>query len=309
MTADEIRKQFNLSKQAITNYLSLGVLNAVPGTENDKTPLYYTDEVAVIREAMTSCESSIKRLNTIHKKVNDEIFKANTTLSMLKLDAATKDGATKSIIDSIALFMNKALPNLNKCSIPLFWLTWSEGMSVEQLIEAMTDRLSFHTPQDFCNELYHEVEAIDATSLNNIIEERGMLEKENEELKARISQLESKISMLVDTPESKQRLTDLGHTQELTQKQVAGLQLSIFDCGFSVRVCNSLKVINENGGIVTLADVVQYSPSDLLKFRNFGKNSLAEIQEKLAQYDLKFNMDVVEIEGKYFCHQYSSFYR
>ena len=115
--------------------------------------------------------------------------------------------------------------------------------------------------------------------------------------------------MLVDTPESKQSMANQGYTVELTQKQVAGLQLSIFDCGFSARVSNSLRVINEDGGIVTLANVVQYSPSDLLKFRNFGKKSLAEIQEKLAQYDLKFNMDVVEIEGKYFTHQYLSLHR
>lgn len=117
------------------------------------------------------------------------------------------------------------------------------------------------------------------------------------------------MSKLVETPESKQRLANQGYTVELTQKQVAGLQLSIFDCGFSSRVCNSLRVINENGETVTLADVVQYSSSDLLKFRNFGKNSLAEIQEKLAQYNLKFNMDVIEIEGKYFTHQYSSLHR
>src|SRR5574344_1058717 len=105
ISAEEIRKQLFLTKQALNNYLNLGVLTPVPGTEDSENPLYYTDEVAAIRESLTSCQSSISRLNGIRLKVQKEIDKANTALATLHLDAITKDKMANTVIDTISLFM------------------------------------------------------------------------------------------------------------------------------------------------------------------------------------------------------------
>ncbi|MEM6723627.1 MAG: DNA-directed RNA polymerase subunit alpha C-terminal domain-containing protein, partial [Bacteroidota bacterium] len=42
----------------------------------------------------------------------------------------------------------------------------------------------------------------------------------------------------------------------------------------------------------TLAEVVKYDTHELLKFRNFGKKSLVEIEELLAEKQLTFGMDL-----------------
>jgi DNA-directed RNA polymerase subunit alpha len=42
----------------------------------------------------------------------------------------------------------------------------------------------------------------------------------------------------------------------------------------------------------TVGDLVKLNRNDLLKFRNFGKKSLTELDELLASLNLKFGMDV-----------------
>ena len=300
MTADEIRKQLHLTKQAMTNYLNLGILTPVPGTENDAKPSYYADEVAAISETLTTCENSIKRLNSIRNKVNDEIFKTKAALAVLQLDEATKQGAVTSIIDSIALYLNKAVPNLDLCQIPLYWLRWSDNMDIDYFMEIMCKNRPFRTPQDFCNKLYHETEVIDATTLNHVIEERDALEKENEELKKTIDKLHEQLDLLA--PDARAALSRYGYGKELTDKQIRGLQKNIFDCDFTVRILNCLKAYcYGDESITTLKDIVRFTATDLKKFRNFGKNSANEIINQLAKYDLTLGMDIVEVDGKYYC--------
>ncbi len=66
------------------------------------------------------------------------------------------------------------------------------------------------------------------------------------------------------------------------------LKKRLVDIDLSVRALNCLKAAN----VHTLGDLVTYKKEDLLKFRNFGKKSLAEIEQLLENYGLEFGMDV-----------------
>ncbi|MCB0851378.1 MAG: DNA-directed RNA polymerase subunit alpha, partial [Bacteroidetes bacterium] len=57
-----------------------------------------------------------------------------------------------------------------------------------------------------------------------------------------------------------------------------------------VRAYNCLKAAD----IKSLGDLVSYNIADLLKFRNFGKKSLTELEELVADKNLSFGMDVVK---------------
>jgi DNA-directed RNA polymerase subunit alpha len=46
--------------------------------------------------------------------------------------------------------------------------------------------------------------------------------------------------------------------------------------------------------IKSLGDLVQYEIADLLKFRNFGKKSLAELEELVKDKNLVFGMDILK---------------
>jgi len=66
------------------------------------------------------------------------------------------------------------------------------------------------------------------------------------------------------------------------------LYTTIDEMELSVRSFNCLQA----AGINTIIDLVQKEESEMLKFKNFGRKSLAELVEKLAEMDLHFGMDV-----------------
>ena len=68
------------------------------------------------------------------------------------------------------------------------------------------------------------------------------------------------------------------------------LLTKLSDMGLSVRAFNCLKAAD----IDTFADLVSYSRSELMKFRNFGRKSLSEIDELVEKMKLTFGMDVTK---------------
>ena len=66
------------------------------------------------------------------------------------------------------------------------------------------------------------------------------------------------------------------------------LKTKLVDLDLSVRALNCLKAAE----VETLGDLVKFNKNDLLKFRNFGKKSLTELDELLTSLNLKFGMDV-----------------
>ena len=66
------------------------------------------------------------------------------------------------------------------------------------------------------------------------------------------------------------------------------LKTKLVDMDLSVRALNCLKAAD----VETLGDLVSYAKSDLLKFRNFGKKSLTELEELIESKGLAFGMDV-----------------
>ncbi len=68
------------------------------------------------------------------------------------------------------------------------------------------------------------------------------------------------------------------------------LKTKLIDMDLSVRALNCLKAAD----VDTLADLVSYNKMDLLKFRNFGKKSLTELEELVSNKGLNFGMDVAK---------------
>jgi DNA-directed RNA polymerase subunit alpha len=68
------------------------------------------------------------------------------------------------------------------------------------------------------------------------------------------------------------------------------LKTTLEDLDLSVRAYNCLKAAKIN----SLGEMVQYETHELLKFRNFGKKSLVEIEELLTTKGLHFGMDLAK---------------
>lgn len=68
------------------------------------------------------------------------------------------------------------------------------------------------------------------------------------------------------------------------------LKTKLVDLDLSVRALNCLKAAE----VETLGDLVKFNKNDLLKFRNFGKKSLTELDELLENMGLNFGMDIAK---------------
>ena len=68
------------------------------------------------------------------------------------------------------------------------------------------------------------------------------------------------------------------------------LKTKLVDMDLSVRALNCLKAAE----VETLGELVSFAKSDLMKFRNFGKKSLTELEELVDSKGLNFGMDIVK---------------
>jgi len=68
------------------------------------------------------------------------------------------------------------------------------------------------------------------------------------------------------------------------------LKTKLIDMDLSVRALNCLKAAE----VETLGDLVSYNKNDLMKFRNFGKKSLTELEELVNVKGLSFGMDLAK---------------
>jgi len=66
------------------------------------------------------------------------------------------------------------------------------------------------------------------------------------------------------------------------------LKTKLIDMDLSVRALNCLKAAD----VETLGDLVAFNKNDLLKFRNFGKKSLTELEELVRSKNLEFGMNI-----------------
>ena len=84
---------------------------------------------------------------------------------------------------------------------------------------------------------------------------------------------------------------DLDGNEEFDEEVLHMRQLlksKLVDLNLSVRALNCLKAAD----VETLGQLVQYNKTDLLKFRNFGKKSLTELDDLLESLNLSFGTDI-----------------
>jgi DNA-directed RNA polymerase subunit alpha len=95
---------------------------------------------------------------------------------------------------------------------------------------------------------------------------------------------DEKITMNQDENKKSEEFDE--HTLHMRQL----LKTKLADMDLSVRALNCLKAAD----VETLGDLVSFNKNDLLKFRNFGKKSLTELEELVHSKNLSFGMNVAK---------------
>lgn len=122
------------------------------------------------------------------------------------------------------------------------------------------------------------------------MQENKSLRNENKELRESINYL--KEHPVVITKEDVIALTEENYKiRELLHRDIRKKLLTrLADIGISVRAYNCLKAAD----IDTFADLVQYSRSELMRFRNFGRKSMQEIDQMVEHLGLSLGMDITK---------------
>jgi DNA-directed RNA polymerase subunit alpha len=99
---------------------------------------------------------------------------------------------------------------------------------------------------------------------------------------------DERISLELEERGTTGRSTDTEEFDETSLHMRQLLKTKLVDMDLSVRALNCLKAAD----IETLGDLVAYNKNDLLKFRNFGKKSLTELEDLVENKGLSFGMNV-----------------
>jgi DNA-directed RNA polymerase subunit alpha len=100
--------------------------------------------------------------------------------------------------------------------------------------------------------------------------------------------LRDHIQMFINFETEPEEVKEETERDEESERLRKILSTSVDDLELSVRSHNCLKTAN----IKTLGDLVRRDENEMLRFRNFGRKSLAELKEIVENYGLHFGMDV-----------------
>ncbi len=118
------------------------------------------------------------------------------------------------------------------------------------------------------------------TDIEKLKKEIDDLKKENYLLKKKLYSIKA---IITDDAEIQLKGNETT-TEEFKQLMLKYLATLLIDMDISVR---SLNCLIKDAGIKTLGDLLQYSKSDLLNLKNFGRKCLKETEEALATYGLE----------------------
>lgn len=122
-------------------------------------------------------------------------------------------------------------------------------------------------------------------------------ENDNKLLSGQCAELQKKIDSLEDELSKYRNIEATGkpyNDDDLNMYEL--LQTKIEDMDFSVRVKNGLR----GNEVETIGNLVQLKETDILKFRNLGRKTINEIDDKLDSLGLSFGMDISRYNNAYF---------
>ena len=120
--------------------------------------------------------------------------------------------------------------------------------------------------------------------------------EELDRLRTEVTELRNTVRVLsqeVKQQQSLQEMTEEERVQHIreTDEMLKVFNTRLIDCDLSVRALNCLR----SADIETIGDLARSKKSDLIRFRNFGRKSFAELDDLLYSKGLTFGMDVDKV--------------
>lgn len=272
MTRNDAAAYLGVDPQTITNWVNKGLL----GGYNDKSSKRFwvnADDVKKYSEKYKMLSVSEDLLERERKELLASERKVNAKIQMLMHDALNVSSFSYDKIGS-SLCM-------------LLELTAQYGLREKKIMQAFFngDRISDIADNfELSRERVRQIVIKAIRKFNYAIEEFVDLKMENNSLKEEIKNVKMQFIMQEGKKE-----------EELSEDVPPSVfSIRLVNCNLPVRVLNVTKAAD----IDTIGDLVQYSKFEMVKFRNFGKKSLMQLDEFIHEMGLEWGMDKAKIYAR-----------
>lgn len=273
MTRNDAAAYLGVDPQTITNWVNKGLL----GGYNDKSSKRFwvnADDVKKYSEKYKMLSVSEDLLDREQKELLASERKVNAKIQMLMHDALNVSSFSYDKIGG------------SLCT--LLELTSQGGMREKNIMQAFFngDRISDIADNfELSRERVRQIVIKAIRKFNYAIEELVDLKMENKSLKEEIKNVKMQFIMQEGEKEEEEQPEDVPPSL---------FSIRLVNCNLPVRVLNVTKAAD----IDTIGDLVQYSKLDMIKFRNFGKKSLMQLDDFIHEMGLEWGMDKAKIYAR-----------
>lgn len=301
ITTSELEKLIKVEKRSIRSHIDNGILPIPKYPQYPETEMYWEKkEIAKILgieeipdepflEAAEAMELlGINNVMTLHQRVN----RGKIPAYRLKKAKGHKFLFLKSEIDALKKF---SWYNMGENFVDFF----SANIFLKAIFEELLSPVIIRDLTEGEKKVVYDV-LVQRKTMDAIGKEAGfsrerirqIFQQACKRIYYRIKLVPNKLAVTEDLIKENDRLRaenktlrELTHQHKLVvdEKVIDILSTKIEDVGFSERV----RKIFSSGDIKTLGDLISYSRFDIMKFRNFGANSLKEVEDFLYEHNLK----------------------
>jgi len=231
------------------------------------------------------------------KQQIDSVESEVATLKVTKSDNVTASDIASSLSNFQVLNTDQVICEMNKSVTFEMEFTISKGRGYVPADENVDEDASIgtiaidsiFTPIKNVNyniENYRVGQKTDFEKLNFNITTDGSIEPKNALTEASKILIQHFMLFSDEKINLEEEIVDDFDEDTLHMRQLLKTELTEF--GLSVRALNCLKTAE----VFTLGELVSFKKSDMLKFRNFGKKSLTELEDLVSEKGLTFGFDV-----------------
>lgn len=278
ISRSEAAQILGVDEQSISNYVEQGLLS-YKQVGSRKLKFLYRSEVEDIKDQFKEYHANRQHLTDLiieQEKIRRQVEKHISSYRSRLEDLCTlEDLIFKNL--KTTLLLHRDL------------YTDREQYIIDHICGSDFDKIRYADLADALGLTRERVRQIATKILRKLVERQEEQDKIRKQERDHLREIENKLAAYQIAEKIDQRRS----TQNIEGFSSDIFNTRLVDCNLSVRSLNCIKAAD----IDTIADLVIYSKSDLLKFRNFGKKSLAELDDLVEQLGLHFGMSENEIFG------------
>lgn len=296
ITRNEAAEILGVHPQSVTNYAERGIIRKAKLRTDRKREYFSKKDVESLASSFIAEPEMKADIEELRREYRNEVRN-------LRLKVKSVRALTDAVTLNNLIYFGQAARGVTELVFNIWGhtLTDRDKYIIEQALSLQGMRISSDelgvTAQRTRQILYRAIRKMG--DIPKFIEEKiGQLQKENESLKEMNRHLAAVNSAFRDAGVKVLTEAEMRSVEERAKDNCdyvtehwGILNTKIADLGLSIRATNCLRA----AGIKTVAELVYLSRNDLMKYRNFGKKSLREIDALVEKYNLHFGAPVGEL--------------